>query len=244
MSSSPSIRDQSEFYDKWNCAYRAGDFDDISPEIRNRGRWILEYLHSRKLEPESTRILEIGCGTGWFTQRLEDLGQVTAIDLSPDAVEMGRQRGGSATYIAGDFFDHDFGEKPFDVVICVETLFYVEDQTGFVAKMRKLLKPGGYACVSTINRYVYERSSDVEAPEAGQLRNWLSIDETRSLLSREFSVERVRTVEPRGDQGILRFVNSYKLNSLLASLLTEARVKRMKEALGFGGGVVFIGRPR
>jgi 2-polyprenyl-3-methyl-5-hydroxy-6-metoxy-1,4-benzoquinol methylase len=37
------------------------------------------------------RILDFGCGTGWLGASLTSFGDVTGIDLSPAAIEHGRQ---------------------------------------------------------------------------------------------------------------------------------------------------------
>lgn len=61
------------------------------------------------------RVLIPGCGSGYemdaFTARGWD---VTAIDISPAAVERARQHGRPA--MLADFFTHDFGGRPFDVM--------------------------------------------------------------------------------------------------------------------------------
>jgi SAM-dependent methyltransferase len=64
------------------------------------------------------KLLELGCGTGYDTKYLSEKGfDVTAIDISEDAVEIAKQNthGLNIDYIVGDFFN-DLPDKQFDIV--------------------------------------------------------------------------------------------------------------------------------
>lgn len=240
MNRKPSIDEQRAFYDQWNVAHRSGEFEQIAPEIRDRGAHAVELL--RKMRLPTPTILEVGCGTGWLTGKLCELGTVTAIDLSPQAIVVANRRGLPARFLDGDFLEVPFAEASFDVIVCVETLFYIEDQPTFVDKLARLLKPRGALLITMINKFVYERSSDVHPPQPGQIRNWLSREEVRRLLSGHFQVEQMATLGPRGDRGILRYVNAPKVDAALGGLLSAGGWRRMKEQLGLGGGVVVVAR--
>jgi 2-polyprenyl-3-methyl-5-hydroxy-6-metoxy-1,4-benzoquinol methylase len=238
MTSHPSIEEQAEHYDNWNKECRDDRYEDIHQEIKARADEILEAIEAQRVP--TGEILEIGCGTGWFTEKLSRLGNVTAVDLSPRAIEIAKGRDTGAQFTACNILDHDFGEKRFDLIVCVETLFYVEDVDRLVKKMADLCSDRGYLAVTTINKFVYERSNDVGPPGKGQIRNWLSRRETLELIQRFFDVTSVTTVEPRGNLGILRLVNSYKVNGLLERFVDSNTIKRAKERLGLGGGIVII----
>jgi len=242
MTNRPSIEEQVDFYDKWNAVHRGDRYENIHIEIRARADEILRAIESQGIT--TREILEVGCGTGWFTERLSQLGNVTAIDLSPQAIEIAKGRGTGAQFTACNILDHDFGEKRFDLIVCVETLFYVEDAKALVEKMANLCIPGGYLALTTINKFVYERSHDVGPPGEGQIRNWMSRRETLGLVERFFDVTEVTTVEPRGHRGILRLVNSYRLNGLLERWVDARSIKKVKEKLGLGGGIVIIARKK
>jgi 2-polyprenyl-3-methyl-5-hydroxy-6-metoxy-1,4-benzoquinol methylase len=76
MTNGRSIEDQVEYYDSWNVQYRGGRYEDIDFEIKAHADKLLEEIEAAKLPTEE--ILEIGCGTGWFTEKLSRLGNVTA----------------------------------------------------------------------------------------------------------------------------------------------------------------------
>jgi 2-polyprenyl-3-methyl-5-hydroxy-6-metoxy-1,4-benzoquinol methylase len=66
------------------------------------------------------RVLEIGCGTGLFTEKFAESGcQVVAVDVSPDLLERARARGlspGRVQFLEKRFEDCDV-DGPFDAVI-------------------------------------------------------------------------------------------------------------------------------
>ncbi|MFT3869497.1 MAG: methyltransferase domain-containing protein [Nibricoccus sp.] len=52
--------------------------------------WVAEWIEPHW--PATTRALEFGAGTGLLTRRLENRGQLTATDLSPEMLRIGRER--------------------------------------------------------------------------------------------------------------------------------------------------------
>lgn len=240
MHADPGIQEQREFYDDWNTRHRNGAFEEITEEIRLRGARVLDLIDGLGLD--GPHILEVGCGTGWLSEKLVELGDVTGIDLSPAAIALAEARNTGARLVAGDFYEHDFGGMQFDVCVCMETLFYVPDQPRFVERLAEHTRDGGYLVLTAINSFVYERSSDIPPPAPGQVRRWMSARRLELLLSGYFTVLSKTTVAPRGNMGILRIVNSRKLNALLCRVVASERIIRLKERFGLGGGIVVLAR--
>src|SRR5216684_4531756 len=49
--------------------------------------------------PAGARILDVGCGSGWLCEYFARFGyQVTGIDISPDLIEMARERSSKVPY--------------------------------------------------------------------------------------------------------------------------------------------------
>jgi ubiquinone/menaquinone biosynthesis C-methylase UbiE len=97
----PPIEKQIAFYDQWNVAQRSFGFEQADEDSRARGEAVLAEIGRLGLVGPS--ILEIGCGTGWLTERLASHGTCHGIDLSPRSIEVARTRGLEATFEAGDF---------------------------------------------------------------------------------------------------------------------------------------------
>ena len=96
-----------------------------------RGRWIgqAEYrLLLDQLEPHpGDHVLDIGCGTGWFTRRFAALPglHVTGIDLDTDWLEFARSRDAAAAYIRSDARALPFADGCFDLVVSVTSLCFI-----------------------------------------------------------------------------------------------------------------------
>jgi 2-polyprenyl-6-hydroxyphenyl methylase/3-demethylubiquinone-9 3-methyltransferase len=117
----------------------------------------LDYVDQRA--PLSGRtVLDIGCGGGLMAEAMAARGaRVTGIDLSEGALkvaklhlkESGRQvdyRHISAEAIAAEQPGH------FDVITCLEMLEHVPDPGSVIRAIAAMLKPGGQAVFSTLNR--------------------------------------------------------------------------------------------
>jgi demethylmenaquinone methyltransferase/2-methoxy-6-polyprenyl-1,4-benzoquinol methylase len=62
------------------------------------------------------RVLELACGTGWWTERLaRHADLLTAVDASPEAIQIARDRAPSARYVVADLFEWEPSET-YDVV--------------------------------------------------------------------------------------------------------------------------------
>jgi 2-polyprenyl-3-methyl-5-hydroxy-6-metoxy-1,4-benzoquinol methylase len=229
----PTLEAQAAYFDKWNASYRAQSYDDMEPESRARGEAVLQLLRSLPLSQPT--ILEIGCGTGWLTEKLIQIGRVTAIDLSARAIEIAKRRNLDAVFVNGDFCQAEFPLAFFDVVVLVETLSCVPNQAQFLSRLASLIKPGGFLILTSLNSFVYRRRSEIRMPRpADEICNWLTKKQLVQLLSSDFQIQYNATVLPKGDQGILRLVNSRRLNWLLARVFTPGSIARAKEKLGLG----------
>jgi 2-polyprenyl-3-methyl-5-hydroxy-6-metoxy-1,4-benzoquinol methylase len=232
------------FWNRWNTTFREGRSyaqRTLDTESMRRARMVLEWLGSLPLPP-GAHILEVGCGTGWLAEELARHGTVTAVDLADDVIARARERHPDITYIAGDVMTVNLRAGAYDLVVTLETLSCFSDQPAFVARLRWLLKPGGHLLLTTQNRIVYERRGDVQPVAPGQIRRWVSRRELRALLEPRFRVLRMATVFPGGDRGVLRVVNSYKLNAALRLVVGAARLERWKERAGLGRSIVALAR--
>jgi len=92
------------------------------------------------------RILDAGCGSGPITAALRDRGaSVTGFDSSAGMLELARRRLGPEAdlHLADLGRPLPFADNAFDDVIACSVLHYLEDWTGPLAELRRVLKPGG-----------------------------------------------------------------------------------------------------
>jgi SAM-dependent methyltransferase len=94
------------------------------------------------------RILEIGPGTGQATLPLTALGDVTAVELSPELAAVARQHAPKARLITANFDEWPLPE-PFDLVVSATAFHWLDPHTR-MEKCAAALKPGGaLAVIST-----------------------------------------------------------------------------------------------
>jgi phosphinothricin acetyltransferase len=92
------------------------------------------------LGTRSRRVLEVGCGDGTLAARLSGLGhEMTAIDISPEAVQTARARGVPA--IQADFNQYDSGR--YEVVLFTRSLHHIHPLPAAVDRAHRLLEPDG-----------------------------------------------------------------------------------------------------
>ena len=224
---------QTKYFDRWN-SYRNVGFDNIDPESRRRGELVLHFLDSLPIKQPD--ILEVGCGTGWLTEKIARYGKTTAIDLSASAIEFAKQRGTNAEFVAGDIHKLDLPVRTFDVVVLVEVISCVPAQARFLERVASLMKPGAFLILTSLNRFVYMRRSDTPLPRPpGEIANWLTRRELHRLVKRDFRILRSFTFLPAGDRGLLmRILNSYKVNWSLNRVFSTDTITKVKEYLGLG----------
>ncbi len=104
------------------------------------------------------RVADIGCGGGILTESLARAGAtVTGIDLSKAALDVARLHAAEAELsidyqcIATEEYAAEHSGT-FDVVTCMEMLEHVPEPDKIVDACAALLKPGGSAFFSTLNR--------------------------------------------------------------------------------------------
>jgi ubiquinone/menaquinone biosynthesis C-methylase UbiE len=227
-----------QIWDKWNMTYRLGTLDYASER-----RMFEVAKQVAALNIRDAKILEAGCGTGWLSARLSEFGKVTAIDIGAKIIEIAQEKYPHIDFRSGDAESLDLPVNYFDIVVSSQVLAHVVDQRIFVHRLAELLKPGGYVMIDVQNKYVFDRTANIDPPD-GWIRKWVTMKELKDLLRPDFSIVSATTVEPEGHLGFLRVVNSVRLNKLFGGLLGAGRVKRMKENAGFGQSLMIVGKKR
>ncbi len=107
---------------------------------------------------KGARVLDVGCGGGLLSEALAARGAtVTGIDASERAIEIAKlhlyESGLKVEYVCETAEAH--AEKQaggYDLVTCMELLEHVPDPSSVVTACAAMLRPGGAACFSTLNR--------------------------------------------------------------------------------------------
>jgi 2-polyprenyl-3-methyl-5-hydroxy-6-metoxy-1,4-benzoquinol methylase len=234
---------QQQFWNHWNATFRGAEYDpNVDPPTRRRRETVLEWM--RQLQLTEAHVLDLGCATGWLTCQLAEFGTVVGIDIADVSIRQAREWYPHIQFECEDLSNSAGRRGEFDVVVSLETLSHVVDQPAFIKRISEVLKPGGLLILTTQNRVVFERRADVTPLAIGQIRNWVSPGELRRLLGDRFVVRRLTTLMPEGNLGILRIVNSTRLNRLLGLFASRASLQRTKEQLGLGQTIAVLAQRR
>jgi glycosyltransferase involved in cell wall biosynthesis/SAM-dependent methyltransferase len=143
--------------------------------------------------PAGSRILDVGCGSGWLSEFFARLGyDVTGIDISPDLIEIARARVESIAYGADHetplrcrFLVHDAEGSPlaeeFDAVVCYDSLHHFEDERAVVSNLSAMTRYGGALFILEGDRP--EEGSETEEELLEVMRHFETLE---SPFSREY----------------------------------------------------------
>lgn len=106
---------------------------------------------------EGLRLLDIGCGGGLIAEPMARLGaEVMGADAAEGNIAVARlhaeQQGLQIDYRATTAEALASAGERFDAVLALEIVEHVADPKAFIATCHDLLRPGGLAIVSTLNR--------------------------------------------------------------------------------------------
>lgn len=112
-----------------------------------RGRWIgeSEFLLLRTMTGLglAESVLDVGCGTGWFTRRFAETtrGEICGIDPDEAALAFAREHAvrGEA-YEPGRGEELPFDDRSWDAVVSVAALCFMEDERRAVAEMVRVAR--------------------------------------------------------------------------------------------------------
>ena len=116
-----------------------------TPAGQKRAKRRAELIAAGAALSAGKRVLEIGCGTGLFTEMFAATGAtIVAMDISPELLSKARARclpARQVTFFEGRFEDCD-AEGQFDAVIGSSVLHHLEIEAA-IRHIKELLKPGG-----------------------------------------------------------------------------------------------------
>jgi 2-polyprenyl-3-methyl-5-hydroxy-6-metoxy-1,4-benzoquinol methylase len=230
----PSMADQMAYWNDWNMRWR----DHTQSFDFYQRRQLITALNLLP-RPSKTKVLEIGCGTGWLSASLAGFVSVTGFDLSDVAIEEAKRRGSRATFFQGDVHSVALIEK-FEAIVTVDTMAHVPDHAAFIKRVAELLQPKGRLILMTQNPFVWRRSSTLLPQAKGQIRNWPELSALRELLKDRFKIKQVTSIVPAGDQKILRVLQSRYCAGVLRMIIGEKLQERLFERLMIGKEIIIV----
>lgn len=115
------------------------------------GQLVLEFGMS---DPGRMNVLEIGCGNGFYTQLLAELGirHYCGLDITDVFFPLLRRQHPAYKFIQGDVTS-EAPHADFDLVLCIDVIEHIVTPEKFKAAMANLdlaLKPGGHLIIAPV----------------------------------------------------------------------------------------------
>src|SRR5437773_360608 len=133
----------------WADSYTAIEPQTLSTRnLISRQRFALEMV--RVSVPEAAKVLDVGCGPGEMAHELARGGyEVWGLDIAAPMIRYARERCGSGRFQVGDLEYLPFRDNTFDAVVCLAVVEYQDTAERSLREIRRVLKPGGRAVIST-----------------------------------------------------------------------------------------------
>jgi ubiquinone/menaquinone biosynthesis C-methylase UbiE len=120
--------------------------NELDMAFRRRVLSLLGYLELRG----GDRVLDCGCGMGFYLlamSRLRDL-RLTGLDSDADRLRWAERAGVEVELVQGDAQELPFEDAAFDKVLMSEVLEHLEDDGRALREVRRVLRPGGVLAIS------------------------------------------------------------------------------------------------
>ena len=146
--------------------------------LRGPSGFMIEKLRSKL--PAGANVLDLGCGSGWFSLELAKAGfKITSVDLSESSIALARKTlgeanlrsGGSVTYHCADLNTWSPDTADFDAVCYMGSLHHLDSPKSVVTRIKAALKPGHFMTADEPLSHNYRK---IEAAFAALVRTMLS----------------------------------------------------------------------
>jgi ubiquinone/menaquinone biosynthesis C-methylase UbiE len=110
---------------------------------------------------QGATILDVGCGDGYGTFKLHNLGyRVRGIDLSAEMIAKAKERLQAIPFQQADVVNLPLESETVDAVLCINVLEWVEVPALALKEIRRILKSDGLVCVGILGPTAGPRGND------------------------------------------------------------------------------------
>jgi len=172
----------------WEKIYSQYDLTEIPWHSEKPDQEFIELIENQEIEPHL--VLDVGCGAGTDAIYLASIGcDVTAIDISHEAIRIARERAEKAkvkvNFVADNIMEFDFHNKSFDFINDRGVFHHMnpQDREKFAMRINDLLRSNGFY-------YLRCWSDKEEENTRGPYR--ISKDEIKNTFSKFFKVGEIK----------------------------------------------------
>lgn len=178
--------------------------------------------------PEGASVLDIGCGSGFFSLLLASLGMnVTASDYAEEMLKKAKDLLNRSGFHNVEFCRADaqflpFADASFDAVVSRNLVWNLEDPESAYKEWLRVLKPGGKLFIFDGNHYCYLYNEDYASiqPKVNESSNHVLLGVKTNVIddiARELPLS--RQIRPQWDEEIL---SSFKVKQVKSEILLWA----------------------
>jgi ubiquinone/menaquinone biosynthesis C-methylase UbiE len=113
------------------------------------------------------RVLDVGCGTGYGAADLSrSAAAVTGVDCAEEAIAYAHAHYSlpNVSFLIASALSLPFPSASFDLATAFEVIEHLENWRDLLSEVRRVIRPGGLAIISTPNREYYAASRRLEGP--------------------------------------------------------------------------------
>lgn len=224
---------ESDFFDAFESKY--GDYDVLGEMAYRR---ILNRFEEQIQPKTGERCVDLGCGTGAFTRRLNNFHlQLTGVDISSKCIGLAKQKASGERYDVGDLTNLNFENESTDIIVYSGVLHHITQRTERVRALQeglRILKPDGRLFAYDPNKaspsmWLYRSPQSPFYSRVGKTENevLLSKQDLLEELNRAgftniqvqgLSGTTFRFVESKTARAILPLYNAYEILMMLSPL--------------------------
>jgi len=128
----------------------AGHYENAAQLQRDVGEHLLSMV-AEQHQSAGNRVLDAGCGTGYFSRRWRDMGkQVTALDLSQGMLDMASALNSADSYIPGDIERLPLADRSVDICYSNLAVQWCNALPRALEEMHRVTRIGGLVVFSTL----------------------------------------------------------------------------------------------
>lgn len=177
-------------------------------------------------QPET--ILEIGCGTGFLTQKIVDnliFKKFSAIDIVEECDAFVSKINQNIIFMPVDVEEFiKANDKTFDLIISNASLQWVEDFEGVINSLKSFLNPNGELILSTFGKENFREIYHV----MGTGLNYYSIDELKQMLPNSIIEPEIHIMAFDNPKDVLKHLQLTGVNAIESTSWTKNDLKKFE----------------
>jgi len=136
---------------KYDKRYFEKTAEDVGLLLKERRPLWRRWMKNIRKYKASGKLLDVGCGQGFFLACVEKYYDVYGIDISEYAIREAKQRTTQVKLSVGDVTDLDYKNDYFDIVTCFDLLEHLPDPELALQEFYRILKKDGIVIIRVPN---------------------------------------------------------------------------------------------